>query len=31
MNTGDVFSYNGVVGQRTAANGYQAAPAYVKG
>ena len=31
MNTGDVFSYNGVVGQRTAANGYQAAPASVKG
>lgn len=31
MNTGDVFSYNGVVGQRTAANGYQAAPAYVQG
>ena len=31
MNTGDVFSYNGVVGQRTAANGYQPAPAYVKG
>ena len=31
MNTGEVFSYNGVVGQRTAANGYQAAPAYVKG
>ena len=31
MNTGDVFSYNGVVGQRTAANGYKPAPAYVKG
>ena len=31
MNTGDVFSYNETVGQRTAANGYQAAPAYVKG
>ena len=31
LNTGDVFSYNGVVGQRTAANGYQPAPAYVKG
>ena len=31
LNTGDVFSYNGVVGQRTAARGYQAAPAYVKG
>ena len=31
LNTGDVFSYNGAVGQRTAANGYQPAPAYVKG
>ena len=31
MNSGDVFSYNGVVGQRTAANGYQPAPAYVRG
>jgi len=31
MNTGDVFSYNEVVGKRTAENGYQAAPAYVKG
>ena len=31
MNSGDVFSYNGVVGQRTAARGYQAAPAYVQG
>ena len=31
MNTGDVFSYNDVVGKRTAARGYQAAPAYVKG
>ena len=31
MNTGDVFSYNEVVGQRTAANGYKPAPAYVKG
>ena len=31
MNTGDVFSYNGVVGKRTAARGYQAAPAYVQG
>ena len=31
MNTGDVFSYNGVVGKRTAANGYQPPPAYVKG
>ena len=31
MNSGDVFSYNGVVGQRTAAKGYQAASAYVNG
>ncbi len=31
LNCGDVFSYNGTVGQRTAARGYQAAPAYVKG
>ena len=31
MNAGDVFSYNEAVGKRTAANGYQAAPAYVKG
>ena len=31
MNSGDVFSYNEAVGQRTAANGYQAAPAYVQG
>jgi len=31
MNTGDVFSYNEAVGQRTAENGYQAAPAYVRG
>ena len=31
MNTGDVFSYNDVVGKRTAENGYQAAPAYVQG
>ena len=31
MNTGDVFSYNEAVGQRTAANGYEPAPAYVKG
>ena len=31
MNTGDVFSYNEAVGQRTAANGYKPAPAYVKG
>jgi len=28
---GEVFSYNGSVGQRTAANGYLPAPAYVKG
>ncbi len=31
MNTGDVFSYNEIVGKRTAERGYQAAPAYVKG
>ena len=31
LNCGDVFSYNEVVGQRTAARGYQPAPAYVKG
>jgi vancomycin resistance protein YoaR len=31
LNHGDVFSYNGTVGQRTAARGYQAAPAYVQG
>ena len=31
MNAGDVFSYNDAVGQRTAENGYQPAPAYVKG
>ena len=31
MNTGDVFSYNEAVGQRTAANGYQPAPAYIRG
>ena len=31
MNSGDVFSYNEAVGQRTAANGYAPAPAYVKG
>ena len=31
MNTGDVFSYNGVVGKRTAEAGFQAAPAYVRG
>ena len=31
MNYDDVFSYNTVVGRRTAARGYQAAPAYVGG
>lgn len=31
MNTGDVFSYNETVGQRTVAKGYQPAPAYVRG
>ncbi|MCI9120697.1 MAG: hydrolase [Oscillibacter sp.] len=31
LNSGDVFSYNGTVGQRTAAKGYKAAPAYVQG
>ena len=31
MNFGDLFSYNDVVGRRTAARGYQAAPAYVGG
>ncbi|SFP78570.1 Vancomycin resistance protein YoaR, contains peptidoglycan-binding and VanW domains [Oscillibacter sp. PC13] len=31
LNSGDVFSYNGTTGQRTAAKGYQAAPAYVQG
>ena len=31
LNAGDVFSYNGTVGQRTKAKGYQAAPAYVEG
>ena len=31
LNSGDIFDYNEVVGQRTAARGYQAAPAYVKG
>ena len=29
LNCGDVFSYNETVGQRTAARGYQAAPAYI--
>lgn len=31
LNSGDTFSYNGVVGKRTTAKGYQAAPAYVQG
>ena len=31
MNTSDVFSYNEALGQRTAANGYLPAPAYVRG
>lgn len=31
LNSGDVFSYNGVVGQRTTEKGYKAAPAYVQG
>lgn len=31
LNSGDVFSYNETVGQRTAAKGYKAAPAYVQG
>ena len=31
LNAGDVFSYNASVGQRTAARGYQPAPAYVQG
>ena len=31
LNCGDVFSYNETVGQRTAARGYQPAPAYVRG
>ena len=31
MNHGDVFSYNEVVGKRTAEAGFQPAPAYVKG
>ncbi len=31
LNSGDVFSYNETTGQRTAAKGYQAAPAYVQG
>ena len=31
LNSGDVFSYNTTVGQRTTAKGYQPAPAYVQG
>ena len=31
LNSGDTFSYNGSVGQRTEARGYKPAPAYVKG
>ena len=31
LNSGETFSYNETTGQRTAAKGYQAAPAYVKG
>lgn len=31
LNAGDVFSYNETVGKRTAASGYQMAPAYVQG
>ena len=31
LNSGDIFDYNGVVGQRTAARGYLPAPAYVYG
>lgn len=31
LNSGDVFSYNDVVGQRTVAKGYQAAPAFIQG
>ena len=31
INAGEVFSYNGTVGQRTAAKGYKEAPAYVQG
>ncbi|MBR1690963.1 MAG: VanW family protein [Oscillibacter sp.] len=31
LNSGDVFSYNQTVGQRTAAKGYKPAPAYVQG
>lgn len=31
LNSGDVFSYNETVGQRTEAKGYKPAPAYVQG
>ncbi len=31
MNSGDVFSYNEALGKRTAAKGYQPAPAYIRG
>jgi len=31
LNSGDIFDYNEVVGQRTIARGYQPAPAYVQG
>ena len=31
LNTGEVFSYNETVGQRTVAKGYKPAPAYVQG
>ena len=31
INAGEVFSYNGTVGQRTKAKGYKEAPAYVQG
>ena len=31
LNSGDTFSYNQTVGQRTEARGYKPAPAYVKG
>ena len=31
LNAGETFSYNGTVGQRTVAKGYQPAPAYVQG
>lgn len=31
LNSGEVFSYNETVGQRTAAKGYKPAPAYIQG